>query len=369
MMRGIAVTRDGDPMRREITCLVVVICRAICFATAFGSEAIYAQDRVLIQQSGGSRIPISGHVEEYTGRELSLRLRPDEPLRRYPRADVIEVVTEYTPHHDRGRRLIAAGKNSEAKTEFAAAMNEENRPWVRREILASQAKCALWTGDYHGAVSRFLPIVESDSETFHFGLVPLNWTDDEPSVKLRFDSREWTSPAAIPLTKLIGASWLLSVSDGTLDAEQILKRLAREPDIRVQRLAQMQLWRLKLKRSEQLDPAEITHWEQFVERIPVELRGGSYFVIGQAWKQRHEHERAARAFLWLPLVHDVDRWLAGRACFEAAESMELLGDLTQAANLYSEVVFRFGDTKWGPAAESAWKAIRSSNTVSKPRLE
>ena len=328
-----------------------------------------AQDRVLIQQPGGSRFPMSGYVEDYTGREISLRLKSSEPVRRYPRADVIEVTTEYTPHHDRGRKLFASGKIADARDELTSALNDEDRPWVRREILAGQVKCALWNGDYLGAVTRFIPIVQSDPETFHYGLAPLNWTDDQPAANLRIDARDWIRPNAAPLSRLIGASWLLSVPDGAVEAETTLKKLAREPDVRVQRLAQMQLWRIKLKGSPSLDPDEISGWEKFVEGLPVELRGGSYFVIGQAWKNRQEHEKGARAFLWLPLVYDADRWLSSRACFEAAESLSTVGDRTEAIKLYSEVVFRYGDTPWGPKAETAWNLLRQPISAEVKRLE
>lgn len=316
------------------------------------------QDRILLQQPGGSRFPMNGSIEDYTGRELSFKTKPNEPVRRYPRADVIEVVTEYTPHHERGRVLFASGKIAEAKTELSSALDEEDRPWVRREILATQIKCLLWTGDYHSAISRFLAIVRSDPETFHYSLIPLNWTEDQPTANLRFDTRDWIGVSEPPLSRLIAASWLLTVPDGAVEAEQTLKGLARESDVRIQRLAQMQLWRLKLKREDRVDPEEISRWEQFVEGLPIELRGGAYFVIGQAWKQRQEHERAARLYLWLPLVFDSDRWLSSRACFEAAESLNETGDRTQASQLYSEVVFRYGDTSWGKKAEAAWNVIR-----------
>jgi hypothetical protein len=329
---------------------------------AFSQSPLNAQDRILLQQAGGSRIPMTGFVEDYNGREISIRTKPDDPVRRYPRADVIEVITECTPHHEKARKLLTAGKVTEAKKEYTAALDDENRTWVRREILSGQVKCALWNGDYLTAVLRFLPIAESDPETFHFQLIPLNWTDDEPNANLRNDARQWAALSSPPLNRLIGASWLMTLPDASSDAEQILKRLAREPDVRIQRLAQMQLWRAKFRKGEQIDQGEIQRWERFIEGIPVELRGGPHFVIGQAWKQSQEYERAARAFLWLPLVYDADRWLSSRACFEAAESMELLGDSAQAQNLYSEVVFRYGDTPWGPAAETAWKAIRQANS-------
>lgn len=301
---------------------------------------------------------MSGYIEDYTGRELTFKTKPNEPVRRYPRADVIEVITEYTPHHERGQLLFASGKIAEAKTEFATALDQEDRPWVRREILAIQIKCLFWSGDYRSAVPRFQAIVRSDPETIHYGLVPLNWTEEQPAANLRLDARDWMSPTEPLLSRLIGASWLLTVPDATGDAELTLKRMVRESDVRIQRLAQMQLWRLKLIREEQVDPDEITRWEQFADNLPVELRGGSYFVMGQAWKQRQEHERAARMFLWLPLVFDSDRWLSSRACFEAAESLNEAGDQIQASQLYSEVVFRYGDTAWAKKAEAAWKTIR-----------
>lgn len=322
----------------------------------------FSQDRILIQQSGGSRFPMTGYIEDYTGREISFRSKPNDAIRRYPRADVMDVTTEYTPHHQRGRTLFAAGKIAEARSELTLALNDEDRPWVRREILATLVKCFVWTGDYHGAASRFLTIVRSDTETFHYGLVPLNWTDDPPAAAWRVDLKQWMDKLEPAPARLIGASWSLTVSETELEAEQTLKRLARDPDFRVQRLAQMQLWRLKLKREDQVAPDEITRWQQFIEELPMELRGGAYFVVGQAWKQRQEHERAARAFLWLPLVFDADRWLCSRACFEAAQSLDEAADVTQAVQLFGEVVFRYGDTPWGKKAEVEWNRIRAATS-------
>ena len=316
-----------------------------------------AQDRILIQQPGGSRIPITGIVSDYTGREVKFRLRAGEAIRRYPRSEVFEVTTQYTAHHDRGRVLLSNGKIAEAQREFAAALDDEDRAWVRREILASQVRCALWTGDYLGAINRFLPIVESDPETFHYHLIPIAWSDDPPPPNIRFEARTWTAPSASPLSKLIGASWLLSLPDDRAECEQILKRLSRESDVRIQRLAQMQLWRVKRTSDKTLYVDDVQRNQKFLEELPLELRGGAYFVIGQMWKDLHEADRAARAFLWLPFVYDSDRWLSSHACYEAAESLRVIGDLNQALNLYGEVVFRYGDTPWGKPAESVWKSL------------
>jgi signal peptidase II len=348
-------------LRRTSSCLWIYL----AFLWAACLSPALAQDRILLQQPGGSRIPLSGYIEDYNGRELLLKLKPGDPVRRFPRSEIVEVTTEYTPRHDKGRRLFAAARIDDAKVELAAALNEEDRPWVRREILALLVKCALWTGDYLTAVNRFTPIVTSDPETFHYGLIPLNWTTSEPPARMRFDLRDWVGNASKPLMKLIGASWLLAVPDSTIEAEQILRKLTRESDVRIQRLAQMQLWRVKVQRSDDLNASEIEHWNQFVEDLPVELRGGAYFLIGQAWKQRREYDRAARAYLWLPLVFDADRWLSANACYEAAGSLKMLGDSSQAANLYREVVFRYGDTPSGIKAETDWNALLKETAPSK----
>jgi hypothetical protein len=317
-----------------------------------------AEDRVVIQQPGGSRFPVTGIVEDYTGRDLTIRQRVGDKLRSYPRSDVVEVQTSYTAHHDKGRQLLANGQAVEAAVELNAAVKEEDRTWVRREILALLVKGALWDGDYRTAVSRFLLIADSDAETFHFGVAPLAWTDDPPTGDLRLEAKSWLA-ARSPITKLFGASHLLSDPASTIEAETVLRFLSRESNVRVQRLAQMQLWRQRMKTGA-ATPAELSRWEAAVEELPVELRAGGYFVLGQAHRRQQEPERAAAALLWLPLVYDADRHLAARACFQAAEQIESLGDRPQATNLFSEVVFRFGDTPWGPQAEKKWTALTNA---------
>jgi len=303
---------------------------------------------------------VTGIVEDYTGRDLTIRLRVGDKLRSYPRSEVVEVQTAYTARHDKGRQLLANGHAVEAAVELNAAVKEEDRTWVRREILALLVKCALWDGDYRTAVSRFLLIAESDAETFHFDVAPLAWTDDAPGGNVRLEAKSWLA-ARSPISKLFGASHLLSDPASTNEAETVLRFLSRESNVRVQRLAQMQLWRQRMKTGA-ATPAELSRWEAAVEELPEELRAGGYFVLGQAYRKQREPERAAAALLWLPLVYDSDRHLAARACFHAAEMLESLGDKAQATNLFSEVVFRFGDTPFGSQSETKWNALRQADS-------
>lgn len=310
----------------------------------------------MIQQPGGSRFPISGIIDDYTGRELTLLVRSGEAPRRYPRHDVVEVQTAYTARHERGRQLLLEGKPVEAKVELNQAMKDEDRTWVRREILALLVRCALWDGNYRAATPAFLSIVESDPETMHYGLAPLAWTNTTSANDVRLEARGWLADRS-PVSQLIGASHLLFDAEMNDQAETTLRRLSRESNIKLQRLAQMQLWRVRSLLGNST-PNELLRWETAIEELPDELRMGGYFVLGQTLARQQEPERAAAALLWLPLVYDADRYLAARACLESAELVESFGDKAHAVTLLTEVVFRFSDTPSGKAAEARWKQLR-----------
>lgn len=316
----------------------------------------FSQDRITIQQPGGSRFPVSGVVEDYNGREVIVQIRSGEPPRRYPRHEVVEVVTAYTSHHENGNQLLSRGNPTQAKVEFQTALKEEDRTWVRREILAQIIRCDLWKGDYRAATASFLAIVESDPETLHYGLAPLNWTNQASDSSTKLEARSWIADKSVA-AQLIGASHLLFDREMNSQAETTLKRLARESNIKLLRLSQMQLWRVR-SASGTATPGEVARWEAVIDELSGEMQRGGLYVLGQTLRQQQQPERAAAALLWLPLVYDSDRTLAARACFDAAELVESFGDTAQATNLYGELVFRFGDTPPAAKAEERWKKLR-----------
>lgn len=354
---GANPTPHGTGRLAQSLSLTILACLVVA------SSAV-AQDRVVIQQPGGSRFPMSGVIDDYNGRDLVLIVRPGEPHRRYPRKDVVEVQTAYTARHERGRQLLLDGKPTEAKVELAQAMKDEDRTWVRREILALLVKCALWDGNYRAATPSFLSIVESDPETMHYGLAPLAWTDTTSASDVRLEARGWLADRSL-VSQLIGASHLLFDPEWKDQAETALRRLARESNIKLQRLAQMQLWRVRSLAGNSTQN-ELLRWEAAIEDLPEELRAGGYFVLGQTLARQQEPERAAAALLWLPLVYDADRYLAARACLDASEMLESFGDESQAATVLTEVVFRFGDTPSGRKAEAKWKQLRKESGKEEP---
>lgn len=333
------------------------------FQVLSGTLALHAQDRVIIQQPGGSRFTYSGIIDDYTGRDVTLQIRNGEPLKRYARAEVVDVQTAYTAHHEKGRILLNQGKPVEAKAELTLALKDEDRTWVRREILAQLIRCALWDGQYRAAVPIFLSIVESDPETLHYGLAPLAWTDESSAADLKYEARNWIVEKSLE-SQLIGASHLLFDRDSNEQAVTTLNRLAREANIKLQRLAQLQLWRVR-SAGGSATPNELIRWEMAIDELPEELRAGGYFVLGQTFRRQQQPERAAAALLWLPLVYDADRYLAARACSDAAALVESFGDKAQATNLYGEVAFRFGDTPFGKKADEKWKKLRGDSAEPK----
>lgn len=302
---------------------------------------------VLRLQRGGGHARLRGRVTDYNGRTLTIHTQGNA-VRVYPAEQVIKVETPQTSSHLEGLQEFSAGRVEQARRKFQAALLDEDRDWVRREILAMLIRCALHRGDYAKAGTRFLALVESDLHTRHFKLIPLVWAPQPPQAGLRNQARSWlTEPGEI--ARLLGASALLRDGEYGQAAKDELQRLAAGADRRVYSLARAQLWRRRLTET---DPTARTvdDWHARVLATPEELRGGPYYVLGRAHWKRREYDKAAMAFLWLPLVYDHDRSLAARACLEAADALARAGRAGEATRLYREVSSRFDETPFAQEA-------------------
>lgn len=327
-------------------CVVATFCTALSAADPIGSHQ--GGDRVVIQPVGKtSRVIVTGTIEDFTGRGLILQTRRGDGTVHYSREEIREVSTTHVEQYVLGQKLFREGRVVEAERAFKESLDHEHRVWVRREILASLVKCALWQGDYRTAAQRFVAIVESDSDTFYYGLIPLNWLESPTTGSLAADARRWLSSES-SAARLIGASWLWN---GTYDAlaTRTLEELAASPQPSVQRLAQAQLWRARL-RAREITGLEWQRWRLFVDGLPSELRAGPLFLIGCAAAQQHEDLYAAAAWLWLPWEYPDDRYLAAEAHVRAAEALRRAGELAAARQQFQEVQMRWSDT---PAARQA----------------
>ena len=308
-----------------------------------------AEDRIVMRTSGGSRIGLPCTILDYTGREVAYQTKQGTATRRLPRRDLIEVTTHYNPPHTEAREMLAKGQAKEAFAKLDAALDQENRAWVRREILATQVKCALWNGDRVTAGERFLAILDSDPNTLYFSLMPLSWSEEPPSEDLVRASRNWLTQTANSAAMLLAASHLLTDERHSTQALRTLKELARDGQLEIQRYGQIQLWRVKTL-TEEISRDELFRWQRTFDDAGDALGGGSRYIVGTAWQRRHDDVAAAAAWLWLPLMANEDRWLAAQAAWNAAQALDRAGQKHEASALNKEIAHRFAGT---PAASRA----------------
>ncbi len=309
-----------------------------------------AQDHVILQTEGtSSRVTLPCQIVDYTGERITVQFKSGPNQKSYAAEQVVEVRTAWLESHELGRKLLAERKLDEATRAFQAALDSENRAWVRREILASLIRCSLRTGDRASAGVRFLQLLESDRTTRQFGLIPLVWAAESVSGAAKAQAREWLKQDA-DAPRLLGASLLLNDATNGDTAAQELQALQRSGDERVRTLAQAQSWRLKLRALE-IGDLELNRWDNRVHEMPAALRGGPSYLLGRGWTMRREHDRAATAFLWAALMDDTDARLSARAGVEAAESLKRLGQPEDARRLLQEIATRFPDTEFGEAAK------------------
>ncbi|NOX56822.1 MAG: tetratricopeptide repeat protein, partial [Planctomycetes bacterium] len=314
-----------------------------------------AADRIVLRASTGSgTITLPCQIVDWTGREITVRLRSSSEPKKYPAEQVIAVETSKGRRHALGEELYRQGRVADAQRAFEEALRQEPRVWVRRQILAMLVRCAVWQGDYVAAGERFLALVRSDPMTQYFGTIPLAWNGpSSASAALRSRARVWLGNSS-DTARLLGASFLLTEVEAQTQAHEVLKELARSRDDRVRSLARAQQWRARLQ-SGDVGRLELAHWEEDIERMPQGIRGGPYFVLGLGHELRREFDLAATAYLWVPLVYDENPRLAAHALLRAAECLAKMGNSSAAERLQREVIARFPKTKFAETAASRLK--------------
>ncbi len=305
----------------------------------------------------GSRARVACTILDHTGEYIRYQMQENGPTTVRRSAEVVTLETAQTKPHREGLMALSKGKTKEAITLLEEGMKQESRGWVRRDILAMLVKCALRQENYSQAGSRFLLITDSDKTTHHFRGIPLLWTSSPPSAEHKAAALGWATRAD-PAAKLLAASALLFDPKYQGSSESDLKRLTVNLDERVRSLATAQLWRVNI-RQRKLDQPMLTGWQAAIDAMPKEIRGGPYFVLGEARKQRREYDWAAAALLWVPLVYDYDYQLSAQACLSGAESLNAIGQREEAAALYREVIVRYGQSSYAQDAAQMLKTLNS----------
>lgn len=301
---------------------------------------------------GTSRL--EGEVLDYTGSELRIRL-PDGRERKLSVRYVERIETVRNESQQQGERFFAAGRYEQALAALRRAAAQERRAWVGREILAGEVRCLVELGRWHEATSAFLRLVAQDPQTPYFDCIPLAWRAGRLSRAFRGAAETWMRASAPEVAQLIAASHLLALGPQRRQALLALRRCATSDDARIAWLAKAQQWRAD---SPSVTAEQVARWELQVEQIPFRLRGGPYYVLGQAWLQHDNPQRAALALMRLPILHSQRPGLVAEALFDAARALEQMDRHDEAARLFAEVVERYAHC---PAAAEARQRLKLDN--------
>jgi len=334
----------------------------LAFLLLATSRLAGAQDTIYFSASEkpGSYGTVSGEIVGYNYHGLRVRVGSGR-VTRIDADHVRRIVTRRTAEQLAGDRSLKQGAFREALSQYRAALDDENRTWVRREILARAVRCYRELSDWQLAADTFLLLYRNDPTTDELASIPLVWIPQEPSRQMAGSAKDWMGRKDSPAAVLIGASHLLTTPDRAA-AISHLRRLTANADRRIAWLAQTQLWRVEAVDAKEQD---LRRWHQAIEQMPSTLRPGPYVVIGSAWSRRGAAEEAALAFLRVGILYAEEHSLAAHAMHQAARALDTMGDPKGAGRLYRETVERYKGT---PAASEAQQQLER-RTPAPRRLE
>jgi TolA-binding protein len=324
------------------------------FADPAGAQSL--RDRVtLLKEEDGSRVRVMCTVLDHTGEFLRYQVRDDGPTTVKPSSQVISIETSQTAKHIQALEKFAEGDTKEATRLFEEALSQDPREWVRRDILAMLVQCALRQSNYTQAGERFLMIYASDKTTHHMKSIPLLWTTLAPDAQHKNAALQWMDRGS-PAAKLLSGSALLFDPKYQSSAKLDLQQLRSHPDSRLRYLAMAQLWRLELP-ARKIDGPTLNGWQDTIRSMPGDVRGGAYFLLGEGRKQSRQYDRAAVAYLWVPMVYHHDYQLAALASLNAADSLNAVGQREEAISLYREITARYGQSSYAQDAAQILKSL------------
>jgi tetratricopeptide (TPR) repeat protein len=314
------------------------------------SVAARGQDTVIVQ--GGDDKPAirrTGTIVEYNGDGIVLQLASGRQ-EQIGLDQVVATETQKNKDHVAADRFFAEGKYRDALTAYRAAVEAEDRAWMRREVLARMVVCYQRVNRFAEAGQAFSMIVRSDPKTIHFSVIPLCWTPRQPPYDLQQQAKSWLEEDQ-PAMALLGASWLLNSADRAA-AEDRLRILATGNDANVAMLAEAQRWRTRIVTAT-LD--DTVAWQRRIEQFPEMLRAGPYLTVGRALARLKQHQQAALIAMRIPILHAVQYDLAAEGLMLAGEQLQLAGNQEESRSVLNELVRDYSEHELAAAVKQQWE--------------
>lgn len=312
---------------------------ALVFCFFWGSSTtVLAQDRVTqLSNDTGTRMVRQGQILDLKADVLTLLYGASTI--RIPFDQVLQIETPYTATHQAGLQLLEISEQDEAIVKLTAALKQEPREWVQREIYASLMKARLRKNDLGGALASFRKILETDPETRHWGIAPLCWN---PTQVPSFIVTEYTpllrgSRAA---EQLLAACLLLNDPLAGGEAVSALKSLVKSSNRPVAILSKAQLWRLELAKQSVSD-GMLEDWQNQLRYFPKWLKSGPQYLLGRGYDETGSPRSAATEFVKIGTLYSENESLAAAAQFQAAELLQRSGVGRESQILYHELKQRY----------------------------
>ena len=326
--------RNSNPPHFALTRTVV---RALVLALigVFGANQSMAADRVelVAGKDGKPGSKLQGDIVDIRSGQLTLR-RTDGREDAYPLARIAKWETTWPANAEEARRRVRERKFAEAVELFRSAAAGDNRGWIKRALIAEAIGCYRELNQPIRAGDLFVSLSQNDPDTPYLDALPLAWTPVvDPPRELQEAADRWLAIADSPAAVLLGASWLISLGH----PERVmptLQKLTTNRDVRLALLAETQLWRTK---SATAAESEVERWGKVIERLPRSLRPGPYFVLGQTFAGRNEAERAALAFLRVPVEYPEQVALSAESLEAAAAQLDRLDRKPESQELRREL--------------------------------
>jgi len=317
-----------------------VLLLSLLFSECVGDELsselpAAAQDILELRTAAGVRPrTLAGLVEDITGDSVVFR-RADGGVQ-VVRLSALGVVRfARSEQWEEGLVLSAGRRWSEALPKLREALQRESRPWALREIRGELATCQRALGLWQESLSTVEEILESDPETRHVLSLPLIW-DERVGSELGVRGELADLSARSLARQLVAASALLASESTRLQSEAALRSLRRSGRGNFGRLAELQLWRLRLLQGGP-ELLEAESWQQRAGELGRAERGAAELQIGRALLRLNEDDRAAISLLWMPLAAPLDPWHCRRAMQDAVEVLERSGRPGDSLRLRAEL--------------------------------
>jgi hypothetical protein len=158
----------------------------IAVAAVLLSTATRGEDRVTIQRAGATgSMTLTGEIEDFTARRITLRVLDSATRRSFPTADVLAIETHRSEEHQRGLQELADGNHVAAEPLLATAIDKDVRQWVQQDLLADLVRCARRRGDRRAAGEYFVRMIVQEPSSRHWEATPLVWAPEEAEQRLR----------------------------------------------------------------------------------------------------------------------------------------------------------------------------------------